>query len=243
MSDFDASQLKTSLSGLVDDPNVPICQEDVDQLCTSVEQFNRFGGLPWANDPDWFYAYAETVDQVQTIASEVSGSVDYGVRLCFTPLEAFTEHKMDHKMAYRLGTHVFVEFDGTSAGYTRLPGESIVDAHVHIPDESSNNPEKQCVPAVALHPAHAPTQWEAIAKLHAAARSGDLMGQYSVTSNNCETYARWLLAQAGLTAGPAPGGGGLGNRVFELWQAYGSPWEVRDLGWLHRKLTGGNWGI
>jgi hypothetical protein len=259
-------QDRTALFALAADPRVPVTHEQVSGLLTSVDKFNRFGGLPWANEPDEFAslsrdeAGARLVENAaspvaQTMVSAAAGPaaktpaapfsapLDYGVTLCFAPLEAFTEKGMDHQKAYRLATHVFVEFDGTSAGFTRLPGENIVAAQVHIPDESSQNPEKRCIAAVPIDPAHAPTPVEAIAKLRAAARAGDRKGEYSVTSNNCETYARWLLRQAGLTAGSAPGGGGVGNKLFDLWQEFGSPWEVKDAGWLHRRLTGGNWGI
>ena len=233
----------------------------------TAERFNPFGGLPWANEsnagdsetagdrasgardlapsPDAGLAAVPVGQNSKSLPTAPPAQVNYGVNLCFTPLEAFTEKGMKHDKAYRLATHVFVEFDGTSAGFTRAPGESIVEAQVHSPDESSKNPEKRCTPAYAIstNPSKAPTREEAIKKLHAAARAGDLKAEYSVTSNNCETYARWLLNQAGLTAGPAPGGGGLGNRVLDYWQAFGSPWLVRDAGWVHRKLTSGNWGI
>jgi hypothetical protein len=168
-----------------------------------------------------------------------------GVNLCFTPLEAFTDGGMDHSKAYRLATHVFVEFDGTSAGFTRSPGEDIVDAKVHSPDSSDANAEKQCTPAYLI-PGVTPkygTREEILAALHAAVKVGDHAGEYSITSYNCESYARWLLGQAGLTAGDAPGGGGEGNKVMDLWQKWGLPGVVKGIGSLHKWATGNNWGV
>src|SRR5215210_1584606 len=56
------------------------------------------------------------------------------IQLCFLPLEVLLERGVSPELAYATANHAYLRWDGQSAGFTRLTGESISDARVIVPE-------------------------------------------------------------------------------------------------------------
>lgn len=72
---------------------------------------------------------------------------DCDVHLCFVPLEALTARGLPAKDAYAIAVHAFIEWNGKSAGFTRLAGDQIADAQVYSPEPRADESDKVCVKA------------------------------------------------------------------------------------------------
>jgi hypothetical protein len=151
-------------------------------------------------------------DDSQSVDPSAIASPD--VKLSFVPLDLFLKHHIPPRLAYAAAAHVFIEWNGQSAGFTREGDESITEASVRVPEPRVNDPSKQSVPATPINPISA----DYYGSLHSLVVEGSGANTYSLMDNNCETWARGTLKAAGLEAGPAPNGGGIGNNLIDHWQ-------------------------
>jgi hypothetical protein len=143
---------------------------------------------------------------------------DCDVRLCFVPLEALTDKGVPPKSAYAVAVHAFIEWNGKSAGFTRLAGDKIGDAQVYSPEPRDGESDKVCVKATPTGGSGCPADCDSVyAKIDSLATPGQMKGQYSLLSNNCETFARDTLGAACLTAPLVPQGG-VGNDIVDEYQ-------------------------
>jgi hypothetical protein len=172
-------------------------------------------------------------------------------RLCFLPLKVLLDRGVEPERAYSLANHVYIRWDGQSAGFTREHGETIGDARVIKPDPRADNPHERpherCVQAT-FRTIPTPTPGQVIS-FSPIDRVGDLVsygvdvvhgvqhctspscalahtriqrlftddrrGLYSLFDENCEHWARNVLAAACLEA-PEIRSGGLGNIAVRI---------------------------
>jgi len=72
---------------------------------------------------------------------------DWDVQLCFVPLQVMIDLRVSPEEAYIAAAHVFLQWNGHSAGFTRLEGEEIGDARVIVPEPRVNDSNKHCFKA------------------------------------------------------------------------------------------------
>jgi Domain of unknown function (DUF4157) len=151
-------------------------------------------------------------------ASPAETRQECDVRLCFVPLEALTDRKVPAKEAYAIAVHAFIEWNGESAGFTRVAGDKIANAQVYRPEPRAGDKDKVCVKATPTSGHNCPADCDSVyARIHSLTTPGLMKGQYSLLSNNCETFARDTLRAACMTAPSAPSGG-VGNDIVDEYQ-------------------------
>lgn len=168
-------------------------------------------------------------------------------QLCFLPLEVLLQHGVSPELSYATANHAFIRWNGASAAFTRLTGESSSDARVISPEPRAGEQHERCLPArFRTIPTPTPgqiihfSQLDAVGDLisygidvvhglqHctqpgcALARrritrmlTDDRRGLYDLFDENCETWARNVLAAACLEA-PEFRLGGVGNQIFRI---------------------------
>ena len=95
------------------------------------------------------------------------------------------------------------------------------DAQVYSPEPRADESDKVCVKATPTSgfmrwiEANCPTDCDSVyAKIDSLTTPGLMKGQYSLLSNNCETFARDTLDAACMTAPSVPQGG-IGNDIVD----------------------------
>lgn len=169
------------------------------------------------------------------------------VQLCFVPLQALIDLGVPPEDAYIAAAHVFIQWNGHSAGFTRLEGEEIGDARVIVPEPRVNDSNKHCFRAT-LRSVPTPTPGQLISFSPSGAISdiisygSDFLysyehcqnpscelarqrfqsmlidnrrGLYDLFDENCETWARNVLA-AGCMEAPEISLGHFGNIALRI---------------------------